>query len=161
MIKKSIPLFCVLLVGFAALERAVAEETPKTAPTTTPTTKPADTQALQGTWVVVKKVKNGADEAVSKDAGQLTFAGEQVFSTTEGKDTGSGRFTLDQTGTLKRIVFVAVTGPYAGRTFSAIYQIDGNTLKLAYSTGNDNEARPKDFEGGQNEAMEVLEKQKL
>ncbi len=67
---------------------------------------------------------------------------------------------MDESKNPKWITFKATGGPQAGKTFSAIYKLEGDTLTIAYSTGEQTETRPGDFSGKEGEAMEVLERQK-
>jgi uncharacterized protein (TIGR03067 family) len=119
-----------------------------------------DKQLLQGTWKVVKKVKNGEAEELKAAPSTLKFAGDTVALSEGGGPQSAGTFTIDQSKTPKRITLTGTSGQNAGRTFEAIYELDGDTFKLAYGIGGNAGTPPKDFAGGQGQAVEVLERQK-
>ncbi len=120
----------------------------------------ADSQNILGTWKVVKKVKNGGADQTAGNLGSITFTGNIASTIGENGETSEGSFTMDETKTPKWITFKATGGPHAGKTFAVIYKLEGDTLTIAYSTGEHNETRPADFSGKEGEAMEVLERQK-
>jgi uncharacterized protein (TIGR03067 family) len=124
--------------------------------------KPArsDKELLQGTWKVVKKVKNGEAEDAKENPMTIKFSGDTASATVGNETKGEGTFTIDESKKPKWITLAGTSGPNAGREFNAIYELDGDTLKLAYGTGDNNKTRPKDFSGKEREAMEVLERQK-
>jgi len=117
-------------------------------------------QSLQGTWKVVKKVKNGESEDVAAHPSSLKIAGDKVTAMEGDESKGEGTFTIDESTTPKRITMNGKTGPNAGRTFEAIFELDGDTLKLAYSIGDKAGTPPTDFSGGQGTAAETLERVK-
>jgi uncharacterized protein (TIGR03067 family) len=117
-------------------------------------------QLLQGTWKVVKKVKNGEPEALKAAPTTLKFSGETITLSEGGEQKSQGTFTIDESKTPRHITLTGTTGQNAGRTFEGIYQLEADTFKLAYSIGDNAGAPPKDFAGGQGQAVEVLERQK-
>lgn len=119
-----------------------------------------DKQLLQGTWKVVKKVKNGEPEELKATPATLKFSGNTVTLSEGGEQQGEGTFSIDESKTPRRITLTGTSGQNAGRTFEAIYALDGDTFKLAYGIGENAGSPPKDFEGGQGQAVEVLERQK-
>ncbi len=119
-----------------------------------------DKQLLQGTWKVVKKVKNGEPEELKTAPTTLKFSGTTVTLWQDGEQQSDGAFAIDESKTPTRITLTGTSGQSAGRTFEAIYSLDGDTLKLAYGIGDNAGSPPKDFAGGQGQAMEVLERQK-
>ena len=120
----------------------------------------SDQQLLQGTWKVVKRVKNGAAEDPAEHPTTLKFSGKAITETRDGKPAQEGAYTLDETKTPKRISLTGKSGDNAGKTFEAIYEIDGNTLKLAYSFGDNASTPPKDFTGGEGTGLLVLERER-
>jgi uncharacterized protein (TIGR03067 family) len=119
-----------------------------------------DKQSLQGTWKVVKKVKNGESEDLKDAPATLRFAGSTVTLSQGDEKQSEGTFVIDESKTPRRITLTGTTGQSAGRTFEAIYELDGDTFKLAYGTGDHAGTPPGDFAGGPGQAMEVLERQK-
>lgn len=120
----------------------------------------SDQQLLQGTWKVIKRVKNGSSEDVNEHPTKLTFAGKDITETRDGKPGQEGAYTLDPSATPKRITLTGKSGDNSGKTFEAIYEVDGNTLKLAYSFGDNAGTPPKDFSGGEGTGLLVLERER-
>jgi uncharacterized protein (TIGR03067 family) len=120
----------------------------------------SDQQLLQGTWKVVKRVKNGAAEDPAEHPTTLKFSGKAITETRDGKPAQEGAYTLDETKTPRRITLTGKAGDNAGKTFEAIYEIEGNTLKLAYSFGDNASTPPKDFTGGEGAGLLVLERER-
>lgn len=120
----------------------------------------SDHQLLEGTWKVVKRMKNGADEDASAHPTTLTITAKEITETRDGQTGQEGTYTLDPSAKPKRITFVGKTGDNAGKTFEGIYEIDGNTLKLAYSFGDNASTPPKDFSGGEGSGLLVLERER-
>ena len=119
-----------------------------------------DKLALQGTWKIVKKAKNGEAEDLKATPATLKFSGDTVVLSEGGEQQGKGTFTIDESKSPKRITLTGTSGHNAGRTFEAIYELDGDTFKLAYGIGANAGSPPGDFAGGRGQAVEVLERQK-
>jgi uncharacterized protein (TIGR03067 family) len=143
----------LLCVSIALLARAEEAKKDPKAP------KKSDKELLAGTWKVVKKVKNGEAEDTKDNPMTIKFAGDVASATVGDESKGEGTFTIDESKNPKWITFAGTSGPSAGREIAAIYELDGDTLKLAYGTGDNCKTRPKDFSGKEGEAMEVLERQ--
>ena len=90
----------------------------------------------------------------------MTFAGEVVTLLQGGKEKSSGTFAVDESKTPRRITMTGKSGANSGTTFEAVYELDGDTLKLAYGLRDSAGTPPKDFNGGAGEASEVFERQK-
>lgn len=141
----------IACLSFVAI--AAADDGDRSSPAT-------DSQHIQGTWKVVKKVKNGEAERGPGSLGSITFTGNIASAVGENGETSEGNFTIDESKKPKWVTFKATGGPQAGRTFAALYKLEGDTLTIAYSTGEHCEVRPEDFSGKEGQAMEVLERQK-
>jgi len=109
----------------------------------------SDEQLMQGSWKVVKRVKNGQTEDAAEHPTTLKFSGKNITEIRDGKPGKEGAFTLDATKTPKRITLKGTKGDDAEKVFEAIYEIDGNTMKLAYSVGEHANTPPKDFSGAE------------
>jgi uncharacterized protein (TIGR03067 family) len=120
----------------------------------------SDQQLLQGTWKVIKRVKNGAAEDVNEHPTTLTITGKDIAETRDGKVCQEGAFTLESSANPKRITLTGKSGDNSGKTFEAIFEVDGNTLKLAYSFGDNAGTPPKDFTGGEGAGLLVLERER-
>ena len=98
---------------------------------------------LDGKWQAVEAELAGKKFPPQAARGiQLTIDGENYLVTTdEGEDRGTTRVmpdakpsAIDITGTM---------GPNKGKTFLAIYKLDGDTLVVCYDLGG--KSRPKEF----------------
>jgi uncharacterized protein (TIGR03067 family) len=116
-----------------------------------------DKDKLKGTWTVASGTKGGKDvpEAMFKEV-KFTFAGDKM-TIAMGKDLKmEWGYKIDPTKKPKEI---DVTMP-DGKTGTGIYELSGDTLKIAH--GEVGDARPKDFvskEGG-NVSVMVLKREK-
>lgn len=103
-------------------------------------------EKLQGRWVIVGAVKNGREspgDELKEARPTLTFAANKLSSsfTRQGKEVKdeSGSFTIDPTAKPKTIDLKGF--PVPNKTFPAIYELDGDTLKICIAE----DGRPKDF----------------
>jgi uncharacterized protein (TIGR03067 family) len=127
-----------------------------------PNSKPSesDVKLLQGTWKVVKREKNGEAEDAKQHPTTLKFSDHKIVETEDDKTIQEGTFTLDDSKHPKRMTMSGTAGPNGGSVFEAIYQVDGDSLKLAYGAGSHASTAPKDFKGGDGVGILVLERQK-
>jgi uncharacterized protein (TIGR03067 family) len=128
-------------------------------------TKPSpksDKELLQGTWRVVGMVRNGeamADDDLKEASMSMTFAGD-VATLSKGDLSKDASFTIDEAKTPKRIVITPKDGPQKDKPRANIYELNGDTLKLAFRIGDDNATPPADFAKGEGLGMMTLERQK-
>jgi uncharacterized protein (TIGR03067 family) len=97
---------------------------------------------LAGTWKVDAATVNGDDStALFKDT-VLTLE-EGKYKVTFAKTNDVGTITLDPAKNPKQMTIMGTDGPSKGKTLPAIYEVDGDTLKVCYATeGKD---PPKEF----------------
>jgi len=96
--------------------------------------EPEDARALQGTWVPVQGEVGGKSmpEAVVK-AIALKLSGEgYVVTVTGAPEPDEGTWKLDTAATPKGMTITGLKGPNAGKTFPAIYELTGDTLRICY-----------------------------
>jgi len=124
-----------VLCGLLTLPIASAQEkAPKT-----------DKDAIQGTWLVVAVEKEGKKAEVTKDMeSTLTFSGDKATFKSEKTDK-EGAFKIDAAKKPKEI---DLTNPKsdAKQMIKGIYELDAETLKIAFPTRNDG-GRPAGFDG--------------
>jgi uncharacterized protein (TIGR03067 family) len=97
----------------------------------------AELDKLQGKWTVESFEYNGT--AVAEMLGAVReFAGDKYTLTPKSGDTFNGTVKLDAAPTPKQIDLVL-----PDRTLKGIYEVDGATLKIAYTLEGD--ARPSEF----------------
>ncbi len=120
--------------------------------------KPDDQPKLLGTWTVVAAEQGGQKLRADTIAGQsLVFGKERYFVRQSGQTLEEGTYTLDASKTPKSLDLKIVKGPEdAGKTQLGIYQLDGNTLKVAFARPG-TEKRPERFvSGGEGGALFVM-----
>jgi uncharacterized protein (TIGR03067 family) len=109
--------------------------------------------ALQGTWVIVGKEFMGikaSEEEVKKLTGKTVIKGDKIteWAGEPGKQkiTSESTFKLDRAAKPKTMDLKYTRGVLKGDTQLAIYELDGDTLKVCYSFGK-GEKRPTKFAG--------------
>lgn len=100
-------------------------------------------KALKGAWNVEKAVVKGTDSSEALKAIVLTIdEGKYVAAFAGNEDKGT--LKLDPAAKPKRVTITSTEGPNKGKTMEAIYEINGDTLKVCYALeGKD---PPKEFE---------------
>jgi len=102
---------------------------------------PDDWKILAGTWKVDGATLNGDDATAALKAAVLTI--EQGKYKLLLGNTDSGTLTIDPDKKPRSMTITGTEGPNKGKTFPAIYEIDGDSLKICYAL-NGKEA-PKEF----------------
>jgi uncharacterized protein (TIGR03067 family) len=113
-----------------------------------------DLEQLQGTWEIVEVVSDGQAAPADKvKGGQVVFKDDEMTlkESSDDKDPRKFRIQLDPSKKPKALDSTALNRDYKGSVTLAIYELDGDTLKLC--APNNHEAkkdRPKAFksEGG-------------
>jgi uncharacterized protein (TIGR03067 family) len=109
--------------------------------------KKFDATKLEGTWKITEGTKNGTKVEEANLKGEVIISKDKV--TIKGPDmTHVMAFKLDATKSPVEIDMEGKEGPAAGSKAEGIIEVDGDTLKLAYSTnipGFDGK-RPTKFE---------------
>ena len=98
---------------------------------------------LEGTWIPSKAELSGTPfpEAIVKTM-KLELTGEK-YTVTVGKDIDRGTIKVDASKTPKAMDILGGEGPNKGKTFLAIYELDGDTLRICYDLNG--KARPTEF----------------
>jgi uncharacterized protein (TIGR03067 family) len=105
----------------------------------------AEVDKLQGKWTVESFEYNGGP--VAEMLGALReFSGDKYTLSPKTGETFSGTFKIDAAQTPKQIDLML-----PDRTLKGIYEISGETLKIAYSL--DGEARPTEFQSKPNSGL--------
>lgn len=102
-----------------------------------------DQKAMEGTWLPTAAELN--TKALPEEAlktMKLVLAGDQ-YTVTVGEAIDRGTIKLDVTKNPKAMDIIGNDGPNKGKTFLAIYEQNGDTLRICYDlTGK---ARPTEF----------------
>jgi uncharacterized protein (TIGR03067 family) len=109
-----------------------------------PAASPADdAKAIQGTWKPA-----GAELAGHRLSDRLTARitltlSDGAYTVTVGDSTDKGTYKIDPSTHPRSITLTGTEGPHQGKTFAAIYELDGDILRICYDlTG---QQAPKDF----------------
>jgi uncharacterized protein (TIGR03067 family) len=103
----------------------------------------ADTKAVQGSWKPVKAELAGKPmpEAVIKTISLKLDSGKyEVFV---GEHPDRGTYTVDSSSKPKSMTVTGTEGPNQGKTFPAIYELNGDTLRICYDLSG--AKRPTEF----------------
>jgi uncharacterized protein (TIGR03067 family) len=106
-----------------------------------------DLQAMSGTWKPAKAELAGQPlppPVLMAIALKMDGANYEVIVVTEkGPSPDKGTVTIDPVAKPKGMTVTGVTGPNAGKTFPAIYELTGDTLRICYDLSGAN--RPTEF----------------
>lgn len=102
-----------------------------------------DANAVQGTWSPTKAELGGRSmpDAVLKSISLKLDDGKyEVFV---GDEPDRGIYTVDSTSKPRGMTITGTQGPNAGKTFPAIFEVDGDTLRICYDLSG--KKRPTEF----------------
>ena len=104
---------------------------------------PKDSDAIQGTWLASTAELGGKPfpEEVRKTI-KLTVK-DGKYTVMVGKTPDQGTTKLDPTTKPKALDITGTEGPNKGKTYQAIYELDGDTLKVCYDLSG--KGRPAEF----------------
>lgn len=104
-----------------------------------PKGKLKDEEAIVGTWKFDKL--DGGDQAASDELSEMTFEfkGGKYTMSSRGETVNEGSYELDPEAKVKTMDFIEKK-----RTISAIYELDGDALKICYGKGP-NSVRPTEM----------------
>jgi uncharacterized protein (TIGR03067 family) len=104
---------------------------------------PKDSDATQGTWLASAAEMGGKPfpDEVRKSI-KLTIKDDK-YTVMVGNNPDQGTVKLDPSAKPKAIDITGTEGPNKGKTFLAIYELDGDTLKVCYDLSG--KSRPKEF----------------
>src|ERR1041385_141393 len=89
-----------------------------------------DTKAIQGNWKPIKADLAGQpmpDSVIKTISLKLENGKYEVFV---GEHPDRGTYTMDPTAKSKAMTVTGTEGPNKGKTFPAIYSLDGDTLQI-------------------------------
>jgi uncharacterized protein (TIGR03067 family) len=124
-----IPFFTLTLV-LAVMETAKSDDS-------------KDNHAIQGSWLAATAELDGKlfpDEA--RKSFKLTLKDDK-YKVTVGKIADQGTVKLDPSAKPKAMDITGTVGPNKGKKILAIYELDGDTLKICYDLSG--KSRPKEF----------------
>jgi uncharacterized protein (TIGR03067 family) len=126
--KNLLTFFVVFAVSLVATTAAIAAD---------------DAQAVQGTWRPSKAQLGGKPmpDAVLKTITLKLDNGNYEVHVGDSPDKGT--YTLDSTTDPKGMSVTGTDGPNKGKTFPAIYELHGDTLRICYDLSG--QKRPTEF----------------
>jgi len=103
----------------------------------------SDAKAFEGTWTPVKAELGGQPmaDAVLKTITLKLHDGNYEVSVTGQQDKGT--YTIDASTQPKGMTITGRDGPNKGKTFPAIYALEGQTLRICYHLSG--KQRPAEF----------------
>jgi uncharacterized protein (TIGR03067 family) len=102
-----------------------------------------DAKAVKGAWTVEKAILMGADQTELFKTLVLTMD-DGKYTVKFGENVDKGTYKIDATAKPKRVSITSTEGPMKDKTLEAIYDLDGDTLKVCYAL--DGKEAPKTFE---------------
>ena len=119
----------------------------------------ADADAVQGLWKPVSAVLAGSPmpDAVVKSISLRMDHGNYEVLVGDAPDRGT--YTLDPGATPKGITVMGTDGPNVGKTFPAIYELAGDTLRICYDLSG--AKRPARFESPAGTLLYVVAYQRV
>ena len=102
-----------------------------------------DAKAVQGNWKPVKAELAGqpmADAVLKSISLKLDHGNYEVFV---GEEPDRGTYTIDSTTRPRSMTITGGEGPNHGKTFPAIYELRGDTLRICYDLSG--AKRPTEF----------------
>lgn len=105
-------------------------------------------KSLEGRWRLVKSVDMNKEAEPKKEDGELffVFKGTEVTMTFGEKKETIRVTAIDATTDPKCIDLTETRRDKTERTLEGVYQIDGDTLRLALTVPKDGKARPTSFD---------------
>ncbi|MFO0876278.1 MAG: TIGR03067 domain-containing protein [Gemmataceae bacterium] len=102
-----------------------------------------DSDAIQGTWLASAAELAGKSfpEEVRKSI-KLTLK-DGKYTVAVGKNLDQGTVKLDSSAKPRTLDITGTEGPNKGKTIQAIYELDGDTLKICYDLSG--KGRPAEF----------------
>ena len=122
-----LPITCILAISLVARADAPTD----------------DAQAMQGTWTPTTAELGGQamPDALLKSISLKLD--KDHYEAHVGDKSDKGTYTLDTASEPKGMSITGTEGPNRGKTFLAIYQLDGDTLRVCYELSG--EKRPSEF----------------
>jgi uncharacterized protein (TIGR03067 family) len=108
--------------------------------------RPGDGAPLQGTWIVVRAIRDGnvVDDVVGFQLSLMN--GSFRIQSKDGKRLNAGTVRLDPSRTPAEIDLAHTEGDLRGKIWRGIYAVSGETLTLCDNAPNLDLPRPTSFE---------------
>ena len=113
-------------------------------------------EKFQGTWRQIAHERGGVADPPDEQGWEprVTFTGDTfVVTLTDGSTAIKGTFKLDPTRQPKAVDWTDTFGPDAGKTFLAIYSLEGD--RLVFCAASEGQERPTEFRAGPGQDLRV------
>ena len=128
----------IVVAGCATISKGTAQDVSDQS-----TVSPDDAKAVQGNWRPARAELAGqpmADAILKIISLKMDNGKYEVFV---GKAPDRGTYTLDSTTEPKSMTVTGTAGPNIGKTYPAIYELNGDTLRICYDLSGTK--RPTEF----------------
>jgi len=102
-----------------------------------------DLEKMQGRWKVVDGMQDGQRFAEGSTPLAQFVVKDDKYTVTAGKAVDRGTVKLKPTAKPKELDIISTDGPNKGKTILAIYERDGDTLRVCYDLSG--KGRPREF----------------
>jgi uncharacterized protein (TIGR03067 family) len=102
-----------------------------------------DADSLQGTWLPANAELGGAKSPDEVRKTIKLVVKDDRYTVTVGKGVDRGTVKLNPSAKPKEMDITGTDGPNKGKTILAIYEVDGDTLRICYDLSGKN--RPREF----------------
>jgi uncharacterized protein (TIGR03067 family) len=119
-------------------------------------------EKFQGTWRQIAHERDGVADPADEWGWQprVTFTGDTfVVTLADGSTAIKGNFRLDPTRKPKAVDWTDTFGPDAGKTFLAIYSLEGD--RLVFCAADAGQERPVEFRAGPGQDLRVSQREVL
>jgi uncharacterized protein (TIGR03067 family) len=116
-------------------------------------------EKFQGTWRQIAHERDGVADPPDEQGWEprATFTGDTfVVTLADGRVAIKGTFKLDPTREPKTVDWTDTFGPDAGKTFPAIYSLEGD--RLVFCAGAEGQERPTEFRVGPGQDLRVIQR---
>lgn len=108
---------------------------------------PKDTDSLEGTWAPSAAELGGKMFPEDLRKSMKLVVKDSSYTVTVEKGVDKGTVKLNTKAKPKEMDITGTDGPNKGKTFLAIYERDGDTLRICYDLGG--KARPTEFKSAE------------
>jgi uncharacterized protein (TIGR03067 family) len=105
--------------------------------------KAGDSKDIQGTWLPIEAELGGKPMGNDFITSTTLTLNEGKYEVVVAGASDKGTYKMDATLKRKTIDITGTEGPNVGKTFPAIYELRGDTLRICYGLGGN--ARPTEF----------------
>ncbi len=110
-----------------------------------------DSAALTGTWQPTSMVLGGNKTPADQLKNITMTITDGKYHVVVDGESDKGTLKLDKKDKLKTMDIVGTEGPNKGKTYPAIYELEGDTLKICYNL--DGTTRPTEFKADKDKML--------